>query len=470
MKNIFKKIILNILILEAKIILKKSNPKIIAVTGNLGKTSTKDLIYFALKDNFKNQEGESLIHASPKSLNSDFGVPLTILNLPTGYSNFWIWIKNIFLGLIKIFEKVHYKYLILEIGADGPNDIKNVCKYIKPDIAILSAFAEVPVHIEFFENDRNKLVREKKYLIENLKKNGIFIYNQDDEDCQKIRKEIEIENKQKNKNIFYQTFSFKDKTANIFAENIISEAKENEYKLVKVLGVSADIFLEQEAYKIFLKNVLGEAIISSVLPAILVAKNLNLDIQKVISDLQDSKRTNGRMRILEGIYNTILIDDSYNSSPKALEHGIKILNQISLNKKQKKIFVLGDMLELGNYTKSEHQRLGKYLVKKCDILFTSGIRAKDISLSAIENGMDGENVFQFNNSLDTGKALLLFLEKEIENEYKTGKIENEIGGHLIYIKGSQGSRMEIISKILLAKNHHPSQFLVRQDEYWLNKK
>jgi len=90
MKNILKKIITYIITLQAKYILQKFNPFIIAITGNLGKTSTKDSIYAALKNNLTDIDGEILINASKKSLNSEIGVPLTILDLESGYTNFFL--------------------------------------------------------------------------------------------------------------------------------------------------------------------------------------------------------------------------------------------------------------------------------------------------------------------------------------------------------------------------------------------
>ena len=87
MRGIFKKIIVKILTWQALFLLKRNNPKIIAITGNLGKTSTKDSIYAALHKNLLNENGESLVLASKKSMNSDFGIPLTILGMESGWAN-----------------------------------------------------------------------------------------------------------------------------------------------------------------------------------------------------------------------------------------------------------------------------------------------------------------------------------------------------------------------------------------------
>ena len=209
---------------------------------------------------------------------------------------------------------------------------------------------------------------------------------------------------------------------------------------------------------------IGEALVYSLMSSLLIAKELNIDLDKAILDIQNTRRTNGRMRILNGFYNSIIIDDTYNSSPKAVENGIDTIKKLDIEKK--KIFVLGDMLELGDFTKSEHERIGKIVSNSCDILLTCGIRAKIIADSAMKNGMSGENICICGDSIETGKELLRILEDLKEKDYKNGKIEKEIGGNLIFVKGSQGARMEKIVKMILADHHNSNIDLVRQDKAW----
>jgi len=126
MKEIFKKIIIFILILESKLVLLKFKPKIITVTGSVGKTSTKDAIYTALENNLK-------VRKNQKSFNSEIGTPLTILGLENAWSNPLLWVKNFFLGLFVIFKKDYPDWLILEVGSDHPGDVRKVGKWLKPD-------------------------------------------------------------------------------------------------------------------------------------------------------------------------------------------------------------------------------------------------------------------------------------------------------------------------------------------------
>ena len=122
MKKMFKTILVALLTWEARAVLHLYKPKVIAITGTLGKTSTKDAIFATL-------EGQRHVRKSEKSFNSEIGVPLTILGFPNGWSNPFIWIANLARGLGLILLPNHYpKWLILEVGADKPGDIKRITK------------------------------------------------------------------------------------------------------------------------------------------------------------------------------------------------------------------------------------------------------------------------------------------------------------------------------------------------------
>ena len=105
MKQILKKIIIKILTIEARIVLARFKPRVIAVTGSVGKTSAKDAIFAALSNSLH-------VRKNQKSFNSEIGVPLTILGLDNGYNNFFKWIQNILEGFLMIFKKEYPKWTI----------------------------------------------------------------------------------------------------------------------------------------------------------------------------------------------------------------------------------------------------------------------------------------------------------------------------------------------------------------------
>src|SRR3989338_11173054 len=126
MKNFFKKIVVWILVTEARLVLRKYKPKIVAVTGSVGKTSTKDAIYTILSS-------VTFVRKSEKSFNTEIGLPLTILGCPNAWSNPFAWLGNFIEGMKLIVLPNHYpRTLILEVGADRPGDIKNIVRWMKP--------------------------------------------------------------------------------------------------------------------------------------------------------------------------------------------------------------------------------------------------------------------------------------------------------------------------------------------------
>lgn len=174
MKHFLKKTIVAILTFEAQWLLKRKQPKIIAITGSVGKTSTKDAIFTVLKKH---------VHArkSEKSFNSDIGVALTILGLQNGWNNPLLWIKNIVDGALQaFFTKSYPDVLVLEMGVDRKGDMKRLTQWIHPDVVVLTRFPDVPVHVEFFASPQ-EVIEEKMTLAYALKSEGILLYNNDDQ-------------------------------------------------------------------------------------------------------------------------------------------------------------------------------------------------------------------------------------------------------------------------------------------------
>src|SRR5665213_1262947 len=114
MKDVFKKLVARALVLEARATIKRYKPRVVAVTGSVGKTSTKDAIYAVLSPS-------AHVRASQKSFNSEFGLPLTILGRPNAWNNPLRWLQNIADGLLLVLIGHAYpEWLVLEVGADRP--------------------------------------------------------------------------------------------------------------------------------------------------------------------------------------------------------------------------------------------------------------------------------------------------------------------------------------------------------------
>lgn len=426
MKDFIKPLVIRILTWEAKLVLAKHKPFIIGVTGNLGKTSTKDAIYAVMKQHFYTRRSE-------KSMNSEFGVPLTILGQKSGWSNPLAWVSIIINGFFVIWQKSYPTHIILEIGADRPGDIKFISSWIKPNITVVTQFGQVPVHIEFFP-DRDAVITEKGYLVSALQENGLFIFNADDHDAKKL---ITITNARK-------VSIGINEGADIKANNIKQYGHPIE-------GTEADVEIDGVSYHMVLPEVVGKSPVYCALPALAVARELSIPIEISCASLRDADKPKGRMRLLPGMNGSIIIDDTYNASPKATEHGLKTLSEMKTT--GRKIAVLGDMLELGLHTRDEHYKIGLDAAKSCHKLYTVGIRSRIIAEGALDGKMLDENIMQCDTAIDAGKELVQVLGP------------NDI----VYMKGSQSIRMERAVKMILAETHNPKKVLVRQEREWLNK-
>ena len=429
MKSTFKKIIGTVIEWQAKLILRKYKPKIVAVTGSVGKTSTKDAIFSVMSQFFYTRKSE-------KSFNSDIGIPLTIMGCPNGWYDPILWLKNILEGFYLIFFKAPYpQWLVLEVGADRPNDIKNVTKWLKPDVVVLTAFAKVPVHIEFFKN-RDAIIREKKYLVDALKHDGVLVVNGDDDDAMKIK------DQSKNISIIYGTSSLCD---------LIASDEQIYYEDGKPTGMTFKVKYENNIVPVVVKGSLGMQNVYASLAALAAGLSQKVNLVKAGEALLNHETPKGRMRIISGIQNSVLIDDTYNSSPVAATSALNALKDIQT--KGRKIAILGDMMELGKHSVEEHYEIGKLAAQSCNILLTVGIRSRKIAEGALDAGMDDTKVFQYDNSDEVMKDMANLIQE----------------GDTILVKGSQSMRMEKIVKAIMAEPEKASELLVRQDEEWKKK-
>jgi UDP-N-acetylmuramoyl-tripeptide--D-alanyl-D-alanine ligase len=431
MKHIFKKFIVYVLQIESRLVLWKYKPKVIAITGSVGKTSTKDAVYAVIS-------GISYVRKSEKSFNSEIGLPLTILGLSNGWNNPSVWLKNILKGLwLFIWPHKYPNWLVLEVGIGKPGDMKKTASWIKSDVVIVTAIGETPVHIEFF-NSRKHLIEEKAQLIKTLKKDGLLILNQDDE----------------------AVISMKTKTKNRFITYGFSNGAD-------VLGSGDSIFYDDsmlpkgiiyrvddngKSFPVIIEGVFGKNHVYASLCALALSSILKINLLEAIERLKNYEVPPGRMRLIEGINNSLIIDDTYNSSPFACEAGLKTLGEVKNN--GRKIAVLGDMLELGKHTKTAHEHVGEVAKENVDVLVVVGQRADAIKTGAEKAGMNTENIFDFQNSYEAGEFLKSFVKKY----------------DLIFIKGSQGMRMERAAEAILFDKENKSKLLVRQDTEWVMKK
>jgi UDP-N-acetylmuramoyl-tripeptide--D-alanyl-D-alanine ligase len=418
-----RKILQRILKLFAKIVLKKYKPVIIAVTGSVGKTSTKEAIYHVLKSHF----GEQRVRRNFRNYNNEIGVPLTIFGLESGGKSIFLWLIRFIkiIGMI-IFKVPYPDFLIIEMGADRPGDIKYLIKFVHPKVGVITALGEIPVHVEFFESPE-QVAREKRNLVACLKEDEVAILNYDDEKVKAMRTDLKAK---------ILSYGLKEK-ADIRATNY--DFKINSGKETSELNFKLEFGGSTVPAK--LSNVLGVQCLYSTLAATAVGIIFDINLVEIAEALKKFQSLPGRMHLIKGIKNTLIIDDSYNAALLSMEAA---LDSLKIFADRRKIVILGDMLEIGQYAPEAHQKIGQKASQIADLIFTVGTRAKFIAEGAIKTGFSQDKIFQFMDSEEASKI--------VQAELKAGDI--------VLVKGSRAMKMEKIIKEIMVEPERAGELLI----------
>ena len=405
-------IIKKVLKLMAKTVLKKTKPTVVAITGSVGKTTTKEAIAKVLSSKFK-------VRSSQGNYNNEIGVPLTILGCKVDYSKskiFQIW--GVFVYWLKtiLFDKDYPEILIIEMGADKPGDIKYFCDFIPITVGVLTDIGIS--HLEKFKTRQN-LATEKGYLLRSVEDKGMAIYNYDNNLLREVGQKISV-----NK-ISYGL----DKEAEMKATDVVNKVKVEE-EIQKIDGVSFKLNYQGKVLPVRLENCVGNGVIYSCLAAFSVGQYFGLNLIEMIEALKGFKPCSSRMTLLRGKNGSVIIDDSYNSAPASLAMALGLVKEI---KAQRKIIVLGDMLELGEEEGKSHRKAGRLVADlKPDYFIAIGKRMEEAAQSYQKKTSSEDSIKVFKNS-EEAKPLIKNLVR---------------AGDLILIKGSRGMKMDEIVEIL----------------------
>jgi len=358
----------------AKKILIKYYPRIVAITGSTGKTSTKEAILTVLRS----QADDKQIVGTVGNLNTELGVAASIINPgfvgTTVKGKVKLSIKDVWRltqqALKILLIKMPYpKILVLELAADRPGDIRYFMSFIRPEVGILTNIGDV--HLEFF-GSKAELVEEKGLIMKHILPKGIAILNQDD-DFSKL-----ISRKTNSKKIFISA----EKQADWWASDIGFGSSGIHFNAIagnKITQIDLPVFGYQFVYAALIALAVGEYLH---IPREVMAKRLN---QYILPK--------GRFEVIK-IGETIVIDDTYNANPTSMLAALKSLARLGVNRR--KIAILGDMRELGSaYTKS-HQNVGEYAAKVLDQLWVVGEGGALIKEAALKAGLPQGQARDFN--------------------------------------------------------------------------
>lgn len=344
--------------------------KVIAITGSVGKTSTKDMVSALLQSKYK-------VHKTQGNMNNHLGLPLTILSLKD--------------------EDI----LVVEMGMNHFGEISTLTNIAKPNIAIITNIGTA--HIGNL-GSRENILKAKLEILEGLSKDGVLVINNDNDLLHQHKDEI------KTKVI---TIGINNKS-----DYIASNIKEDMFSSSFLVNNKDKVSLPQGGRASIYNYLVGYAICDY------------LEIKDKIEGLNNLELSKNRLEVKETSTGYTIIDDSYNASYDSVKNSLDLIGKSP----KRKIAVLGDILELDNYAESIHRSIAPIVItNKIDKLFLIGNMAKYIGMEAIKLGYDSNNIYYFSKESDSYQTLEKELEKDDIVLFKAShgmKLDN-IVNHLI---------------------------------------
>jgi UDP-N-acetylmuramyl pentapeptide synthase len=416
----------------AQLYLRRYRPVIVAITGNAGKTTTKEAVSAVLSTRYR-------VRATGGNLNNELGIPTTIIgDFADQYyrsgGTLAFWFRVLCLGWWHLIVGQEYpEILVLEFGADRPGDIRKLTERYHPHIAVVTHIGEVPVHVEFFASPR-ELAREKGQILSTLSAQDVAVLGADDLTVLELRSRTKGH---------VRTFGFGE-GSDIRVVNFRPLLEG-----ANPLGVVFDIQADEHTMPVHIDGTLGEGLARAAAAAVAVGQAMEVGLADAVQALSTMTPPAGRMRIIPGIRNTVVIDDTYNASPSAMHMAIDTVRHLPA---ARHVLVLGDMRELGQYSAKAHQAIGTLAADVADILVCVGEQAK-LMADAAANQLSPEHIHSVSDSREAGAVVQQLLR----------------AGDLVLVKGSQGVRMERIVLEIMARPEQSGRVLVRQSARWLEK-
>lgn len=415
-----KKVLQFILKELAKAVLWRYSPKVVAITGSYGKSSAKDAIVCVLQTKFR-------VRGTYKNYNNELGLPLTIIGSKSGGRSLVSWLKVVFkaLGLVIFKNNKYPEFLVLEMGVDHPGDMDYLLSIVRPDVAVLTAIG--PAHLEFFSSQENVL-KEKIKLAKAVSDSSAVFLNGDDKMLLESRDDISAH---------VYNFGFEGSRDFLATDWHLAD---------DLSGLRFKLEYKGATVPIFIPNIISHVAVYAVLVGAAVGDFFGLNLVEVSGALATFRLPNGRMNLLNAKKDSLIIDDTYNSSPKTLIAALEVLGDIEYE--GRKVAVLGDMLELGDEALGSHKSIGRFIKEAgVDLLVTVGPLSESMTF---RSGLEENQIFSFSNSVEAARFM----------------VDNLKSHDLILVKGSQGVRLERVSKALLLDEDRAEELLVRQTDKW----
>lgn len=399
-----------------KLKLRRTQAVVIGITGSFGKTSTKEAVYEVLKTKWK-------VYRNPKSLNTEIGLLLAVLEQPSGFSSPLKWTAILGKAVHNALFGKKYDFLILEYGADKPDDIEHLISLVKPHVGIITNIGCAHQADGQFK-DEEAVFNEKKKLVTHMDSSGIAIINAADNWLKKLKGTLHA-----------KTFWFN--APDIFADKLNNTTT----------GFSATIHVPHKKVPANF-SIIGTIHINVILPALLCGLLHGISLEEGIEALENFKLPPGRMSIIEGKNGAVLLDSTYNASPRTVAEALNTLRDFPC---KRKIAVIGNMNELGDNAASAHKEVLQHIGPWLYMLVTVGDLASLLVNEALKKGLPATRIKTFLRSEEAAEFLSPLLAQ----------------GDTVLLKGSQNKiRLERAVKLLMRHPQDAKNLLCRQESEW----
>ncbi len=409
----------------ASFILHHWHPTVIAVTGSVGKTSTKEAIATVLASKFST-------FRSWQNYNDLLGIPLSLGRL-----------------------EAHHQYAVLEFGCDHPGEITALCHITHPSIGVLTHIS--PAQLQYF-GTVERLAAELGTLFTSLPEGGCFFYNNYN---QAIYDLLLHHNMPHARNVARYPY---------LAHNMPAFTKDEAPSPIQDIqvtwqGVQGSLLtmetIAPESPMVvtttLASHLLGEHSLQTMLAAYAVGRHVGISSDEIATALRTLIPMSGRLTALASVQNAMLLDDTHNATPASVSAGLSTLHTLPA---ARRIAVLGDMLSLGDFTVEAHREMGREVAQYADYLVVKGEYATLVAESAQQAGLSASHITLTSTHEDAAQAVRTILAQST-----TSSNDNELQDAVL-IKGSEATRMERVTELLMAEPWEAVERLVRQTLGW----
>lgn len=354
---------------------------VVAITGSVGKTSTKDIIASVMSKEYNVLKTEG-------NYNSQLGVALTVLRL-----------KN-------------HSAIVIELGMSELGEISKLTDIVKPTVAVITNIGTA--HIGNL-GSRENILKAKLEILEGLQSDGKVVINNDND---------LLHHWSMTSSGGYDVVTYgMENVSNVMAYNTAFTGDGSDY----------DVDVKGKTYRVHI-GIGGNHFVSNSLCAIAVGRMFHISMEHILEGIAHFELTKRRMQVEKLQNGVTVINDCYNANADSMKAAIEYLSKIE---NSTKIAVLGDMLELGEYSETLHREVGREVVEdKIDVLITVGTEAKNIADEACKRRMNAQNIYVY----DTNEEAIIRLQKFINQ-----------GDSAVLIKASNGMAFQEIANAICVK-------------------